>query len=180
MMRKLKSALRRFGRKEDGQLLVEFALVIPLLFTIFMTSVEMGIYQMRQMFLDRGLDMAVRNVRLNTSVSYDHVQVKTMICNFAGFIDNCDSQLKLEMVTVDLRNFAGLDTTVDCTDTSQPFLPVRNFVNGAQHQMMLMRACYKFEPIFATTGLGYAMSQKADGGGMVKMTSMAAFVQEPQ
>lgn len=179
MTRRLSQALRWFKRDEKGYMVAEFALVIPLIFTIFMTSVEMGIYSMRQMFLDRGLDMAVRQVRLNTSARYDHVQVKTMICNFAGFIDNCDSQLKLEMVPVDLRNFAGLNRTVDCTDASQPIAPLRAFINGGQHEMMLLRACYKFKPVFATSGLGYQMSQGADGAGMAKMVSMAAFVQEP-
>jgi hypothetical protein len=153
--------------------------VIPLIFTIFMTSVEMGIYSMRQMFLDRGLDMAVRNIRLNTGANYTHLQVKDMVCNFAGFIDNCDSQLQLEMRPVDLRAFQTLNWEADCTDASQPIAPVRTFIQGGQHEMMLLRACYKFEPIFATSGLGYAMSQNADGAGMAKMLSVSAFVQEP-
>ncbi|MEP4197673.1 MAG: TadE/TadG family type IV pilus assembly protein [Aliishimia sp.] len=180
MIRKLTSALGRFRREENGQMVVEFALVIPLIFTIFMTSVELGLYSMRQMFLDRGLDMAVRQVRLNTSSQFSHTQVKAMICKFAGFIENCDSQLKLEMTPVDLRNFAGLNTTIDCTDASQPVAPVSSFIPGGEHEMMLLRACYKFHPVFATSGLGYQMSQNGDGAGMAKMISMAAFVQEPQ
>ncbi len=179
MMRVFKTALRRFARREDGQLIAEFALVIPLIFTIFLTTVELGIYSMRQMFLDRGLDMAVRQVRLNTSARFDHVAIKTMICNFAGFIDNCDSQLQLEMAPIDLRNFTGLDTTVGCTDAAQPVQPVTQFINGGQHEMMLMRACYKFDPIFPTSGLGYEMAENGDGAGMAKMVSMTAFVQEP-
>lgn len=179
MTRRLKTLLTRFRREEKGQMLIEFALVIPLVFTIFLTSVEMGIYSMRQMFLDRGLDEAVRQIRLNTSTNYTHVQVKDMICTFAGFIDNCDSQLQLEMRPVDLRAFQTLSWDADCTDASQPIQPVRNFVNGGQHEMMLMRACYKFEPVFATSGLGYEMAKNGDGAGMAKMLSISAFVQEP-
>ena len=179
MIPRLTTALRRFRRDEKGQLLVEFALVVPLVFTIFMTSVEMGIYQMRQMFLDRGMDMAVRNIRLNTGANYTHVQVKDMICTFAGFIDNCDSQLQLEMRPVDLRAFQTLNWDADCTDASQPIQPVRTFVAGAEHEMMLLRACYKFNPVFATSGLGYDMASNGDGAGMAKMLSVSAFVQEP-
>ncbi len=176
---RLTAALGRFRREEKGQMIVEFALVIPLIFTIFMTSVEMGIYSMRQMFLDRGMDMAVRNIRLNTGANYTHLQVKDMVCNFAGFIDNCDSQLQLEMRPVDLRAFQTLDWEADCVDASLPITPVRTFIPGGQHEMMLLRACYKFTPVFATSGLGYAMSENADGAGMAKMLSVSAFVQEP-
>ena len=56
--------LRRFRSDEDGNMMIEFVIFVPLLFTIFMTSVELGIYSMRQMWLDRGLDMTVRLVRL--------------------------------------------------------------------------------------------------------------------
>lgn len=179
MMGWITGALDRFRREENGQMIIEFALMIPLIFTIFLTSVEMGIYSMRQMFLDRGMDMAVRNVRLHTGTTYSHAQVKTMICNFAGFIDNCETQLQLEMRPVDLRAFETLDWDPDCSDSSQPIQPVRQFVAGAQHEMMLMRACYKFQPVFPTTGLGYDFSENSDGAGMAKMLSISAFVQEP-
>lgn len=172
-------ALGNFRREEKGQMVIEFALVVPLIFTIFLTSVEMGIYSMRQMFLDRGMDMAVRNVRLHTGANYSHAQVKTMICTYAGFIDNCDDQLQLEMRPVDLRTFQTLDWDPDCSDASQPVKPVRTFVSGAQHEMMLLRACYKFEPVFPTSGLGYEFAEKSDGSGMAKMLSISAFVQEP-
>ena len=179
MKQRILTQLRRFRRDEDGQMLVEFALVIPLIFTIFMTSVELGIYQMRQMFLDRGMDLTVRQVRLNTGAAYTHTDLKLMICNFAGFLDDCDSQLKLEMNPVDLRNFTGFVGGADCTDASQPVQPNRSFVHGGQHEMMLMRACYKFKPVFASSGLGYEFTTNGDGAGMAKMVSVTAFVQVP-
>ncbi|THH35696.1 pilus assembly protein [Aliishimia ponticola] len=179
MIQRLSQALRRFGRDEDGHMIVEFALVIPLIFTIFMTSVELGIYQVRQMFLDRGTDMTVRLVRLNTGADYTHAELKQMICEFSGFLDDCDDQLKLEMNPVDLRDFAGFDGAADCTDASEPVTPNRSFKHGIQHEMMLLRACYKFKPVFASTGLGYELKKHGDGAGMSKMVSVTAFVQEP-
>lgn len=179
MRHTLISRLSRFKREEDGQMLIEFALVIPLIFTIFMTSVELGIYQVRQIFLDRGVDMTVRLVRLNTGEDYTHADLKTLICNFSGFLDNCDDQLKLEMTPVDIRNFAGFAESADCTDASQPVQPNRTFQQGIQNQMMLLRACYKFDPVFATSGLGFEFATKGDDAGMAKMVSVTAFVQEP-
>ena len=169
--------IKRFARNEDGQMLVEFVLLVPLVFTIFLTSVEMGIYSMRQMFLDRGLDITVRTIRLATGDVPQHAQLKTMICDNAGFLPDCETTLRLEMQPVDARNFAGLPTNADCVDVSEPVVPLRSFVPGGDHQLMLLRACVKFDPVFPTTGLGHAFVK--DGSGRAKMTSMAAFVQEP-
>jgi len=177
MIRKATKFLRRFGRKEDGQMMVEFALAVPLLFTLFMTSVEMGIYALRQNFLDRGLDMAVRNVRLNTGANYTHSDIKQMVCDFSGFLTDCDSALKLEMNPVNPRAFSGFAGAADCADVSKPVTPSRSFVHGAEHQLMLLRACYVFEPVFPTTGMGYAFTK--DGTGRAKMVSLSGFVQEP-
>ncbi|WP_420011865.1 TadE/TadG family type IV pilus assembly protein [Tateyamaria sp.] len=177
MIRKATTFLRRFRRDEDGQMLVEFALAIPLIFTLFMTSVEMGIYTLRQVFLDRGLDMAIRNVRLNTGANYSHNDIKVMICEYSHFLDDCDSALKLELNPINPRAFAGFDGAADCADVSQPVTPSRSFVHGGEHELMLVRACYMFKPVFPTSGLGYSFTK--DGSGRSKMVSLSGFVQEP-
>lgn len=177
MTLKLKSFLRRFRREEDGQMVVEFALAVPLMFTLFMTSVELGIYSFRQGFLDRGLDIAVRNVRLNTGANYSHSDIKNMVCEYSGFLENCDETLKLEMKPVSARNFAGFPNSADCVDTSLPVTPSTTFVHGAEHELMMLRACYSFDPVFPLAGLGRSFTK--DGAGRVKMVSMSGFVQEP-
>lgn len=177
MIRKATKFLRQFGRREDGNMVVEFALAVPLLFTLFLTSVEMGIYALRQNFLDRGLDMAVRNVRLNTGANYTHNDIKQMVCQYSGFLPDCNAALKLEMNPINPRAFTGFAGAADCADVSQPVTPSRSFVHGGQHQLMLLRACYVFEPIFPSTGLGYAFTK--DGTGRSKMVSLSGFVQEP-
>jgi hypothetical protein len=171
--------LHRFRNDEDGNMVIEFVIFVPLLFTIFMTSVELGIYSMRQMWLDRGLDMTVRLVRLGTGATPDHDALKDMICERAGFIPDCSTSLKLEMQPVDPRNFAGIATPIDCVDQSQPVLPedAPTYVAGQEHDLMLLRACVKFDPIFPTTGLGFSFVK--DGSGQVQMSAMSAFVQEP-
>ncbi len=160
-------------------MLLEFAILAPLVFTAFLTSVELGIYKTRHLFLDRGLDLAVRNVRLNTGTDYTHADIKTMICDFAGFLEECDSQLKLEMRPVDPRAFTEFPANADCTDASQPVNPSRAFVLGGHNELMLLRACYKFDPIFPAAGLGYDFATNGDAAGMARMVSITAFVQEP-
>ena len=169
---------RRFRREEDGSaLLLEFLVMVPLLFAALIMSVEMSFYAMRHMYLDRSLDMTVRYIRLNTNTPMTHPQIKDMICDAAGFIEDCDSTLRLEMIQVDPRNFAAFDQIPDCVDTSEDPKPVRGWNLGVEHQLMLLRACVGFKPVFPTTGLGYALEK--DGADRVAMISTAAFVQEP-
>lgn len=169
---------RRFGGDEDGSaLLMEFLVMVPLLFGLLIMSVEMSFYAMRHMYLDRGLDMTVRHIRLNTNTPMTHGQIKDMICQRAGFLKDCDTSLRLEMIRVSPRNFAAFNQAADCVDTSEEPRPVRGWTLGVEHELMLLRACVGFEPFFPTTGLGYAL--KKDGAGRVAMISTAAFVQEP-
>ncbi len=178
MITRLKKTLRRFRKEEDGAaILLEFVIFVPLIFSLFLMSVEMGIYSMRHMFLDRGLDITVRYVRLNTNEDITHNQLKEMICDYSGFLDDCDNTLRLEMAPLDPRQFAQFDQVADCVDLSQPVTDPRGFDLGREHQLMILRACYRFKPVFPTTGLGYAFTK--DGSGRARMVSTAAFVQEP-
>tara|TARA_R110000787_G_scaffold7334_5_gene25141 strand:- start:232 stop:771 length:540 start_codon:yes stop_codon:yes gene_type:complete len=178
MIRSLKKALRRFRRDENGAaILLEFVIFVPLIFSTFLMAVEMGLYSMRHMFLDRGLDMTVRYVRLNTNTDITHDLLKEKICTYSGFLDDCDSTLRLEMVPLNPRQFAALQQPVDCVDISEPVKDPRGFDPGLEHQLMILRACVKFKPIFPSTGLGYALTK--DGSGRARMISTAAFVQEP-
>lgn len=181
MIRSIKNRLRRFGRDEDGHMLIEFALLVPLIFTIWMSSIELAIFQLRQNFLDSGLDMTARQVRLSTNPGLQHADVKQMVCDFSGFVEDCDANLRLEMVPVNIRGFNGIAGPTDCIDTSEPVNPLYepNYANGAEHQLMIMRVCVKFKPVFKTSGLGKEMAENGDGAGMYKMVSYSAFVQEP-
>ncbi len=97
MIQPVHSLLRRFRRDEDGSaMLMEFAIFVPLLFGAFLMAVEMGVYSMRQMYLDRGLDVAVRYIRLNTHQTFTHNDIKEMICNNTGWLENCDDTLRLD------------------------------------------------------------------------------------
>lgn len=178
MIIRITHRLKRFRKQEDGSaILMEFMILTPVLFGAFFMAMEMGMYSIRQMQLDRGLEVTTREVRLNTARDFTHDELKDTICINAGGLPNCSELLRLEMMPVDPRNYAGLPATLDCVDTSREVNPVRGFTLGEQHELMIMRVCYKFDPIFPTTGLGQAFVK--DGSGQVAMTSTSAFVQEP-
>ena len=170
--------LRELWRDERGTATVEFAIVFPFFITLFMSSVELGMITLRHTMLERGLDLAVRDIRLSTGDAPQHDDIKTQICDYAGLIPSCAATLRLEMVQVDLRTDVILANDVDCVDTSKDVEPVRSFVNGRENDMMILRACVKFDPIFPTTGLGKQL--QVDGAGQAALVAVSAFVQEPE
>lgn len=179
MIQSSKRFLGRFRRDEDGSaIVIEFMLFVPILFGAFLMAVEMGVYSMRQMQLDRGLDIAVREIRLNTSTAFEHDDIKDMICLNTGWLENCNEYLKLEMNPINPRAFASFDQDPDCIDSaSEDAQAPRGFTLGLQNDVMMLRACIRFNPVFPTSGLGRGFQK--DGNGMARMISTAAFVQEP-
>ncbi|MCA0919711.1 TadE/TadG family type IV pilus assembly protein [Pseudooceanicola nanhaiensis] len=177
MMRFLLSPLRRFWRNETGAAVAEFAVMLPLYLTVMLSGVELGIWTLRQTMLERGLDLAVRDLRLATGQATSHDDLKDLICKYAGIIEDCSTSLKLEMKPVSMWGFDSLPASVDCVDRAEEVNPVRSFVAGEGNQMMLLRACVKFDPIFPTIGLGKSMA--VDGNGDAAMVALSAFVQEP-
>lgn len=174
--------LRLFRREEDGSPTVEFVLVFMPFIILPVSGFELGLLMTRHVMLERGMDMAVREVRLNTGAPLDEDDFKTMVCNSAGIIPNCMTQLRLEMVSINLRDSAGVgDATIpreaSCTDVTDPFAPSRNFQNGMANEMMIVRACGIFSPMLPEFGLGYFLSRM--DGGYYRLVSTSAFVMEP-
>lgn len=178
MIRNLFSRLRRFRRSDDGSATIEFAITFPSLLFLILSGVELGFVNLQHAMLERAMDMTVRDIRLGTGTAPQHDDIKALICARAGFIEDCDDNLRLEMIQVDPRAWVAPPTDPDCTDQSEDVEPVRSFVNGQDNELMILRACAKIKPIFPTTGLGASL--KKDGAGFFALVSSSAFVQEPK
>lgn len=178
MIRFAKTALRRFRRSEDGHATVEFVITFPAMLFFLLSGIELGFVTLHHASLERAVDMTVRDIRLGTGTAPQHDEIKRLICLRAGFIENCNTNLRLEMISADPRNWNNIDPTPDCTDQSQPVQPVRSFENGQSNELMILRACAKINPVFPTTGLGQNMVK--DDAGQYALVSSSAFVQEPR
>ena len=179
MITRLTKRLARFRAEEIGAIYtLEFAVMFPLLLMALAFGVEFTTHANRQFQVDRALDIATREIRLNTSAQFTHDEIKNTICDNSGGLDECDTKLRLEMIAVNPRNFVSLPPMPDCTDTPQPVNPVRGWSLGQQHELMMLRACYKFKPVFGAFGLGALLG--TDGEGYGKMVAISAFVQEPR
>lgn len=183
MIRPLGYELRRFLKDEGGNASVEFVLVFPAYLALMIMSIELGFVTLRHTMLERGLDIAVREIRLGTGSAPQHDEIKQIICDNAMMIRDCDTTLRLEMRPADMRAFNSLDRTADCTDSAEPTKPVRQFRAGPdgrsmENQLMLLRACLRFDPLFPDDALGSALTENASGQSSI--VSMTAFVQEPR
>ncbi|MFT5342882.1 MAG: hypothetical protein ACI9BH_002098 [Paracoccaceae bacterium] len=178
MISSLRHPLRRFRRSEKGSATVEFAITFPIMLLFLLSGIELSFVNLRHSMLERAVDLTVRDIRLGTGTAPQHDEIKNMICVRAGFIDNCADNLRLEMIQVDPRNWTAIPAEADCTDKSVEVAPVRAFVNGLDNELMILRACAKFDPVFPTSGLGADLASGT--GGQYALVSTTAFVQEPQ
>ena len=178
MRRPLRALFGRVSRSEEGSATVEFAITFPAVLLLMLAGIELGVVTLQNSMLERAVDITVRDIRLGTGTAPQHSEIKDLICDRAGFIENCGDNLRLEMIQIDPRNWVGIPADADCTDQSEEVSPVRSFVNGLDNELMILRACAKFDPVFPTTGLGKAMIK--DGAGQYALVSTSAFVQEPR
>lgn len=178
MMRFLTKPFRKFFRNEDGNATLEFSILFVPMFSTLMWSAEIGMIHLNHSMLERALDMTVRELRLGTGTAPQHDQIRDMICDRAMFIEDCDTNVRLEMVRIDPYNWTNPPTNADCIDATQTIEPVRSFVAGASNELMFLRVCAKFDPILPHIGLSRGLD--LDGGDQFPLIATAAFVQEPR
>lgn len=176
----LRRFLRGFRRRDHGGPTVEFVLVFWPFMMLTISAFELGLLMTRHVMLERGLDMAVREVRLNTDRGINEEQFKAMVCNTAGIIQNCTTQLRLEMIAVDMfadKSVQSIRRAASCVDYNDPFQLARNFDNGTANQTMVVRACARLVPMLPDTALGWFLSRMDNG--YYRVVSTTAFVMEP-
>lgn len=177
MMSFIRKRVFRLGRDESGTASVEFMIVFPVYMMVMVMGLELSLMTLRHTMLERGLDMAVRDIRLGTGTAPTHDGIRNRICEEAFTIVDCQANLRLEMVPTDMRNLTGLGSTVQCTDREETGAPVLKFTPGQQNQLMFLRACVKYDPIFPMWEMARAMHR--DASGQIGIIAMTAFVQEP-
>jgi hypothetical protein len=176
MIRSSLSGLRRFCASEDGNAVAAFALWLPLFVAIIVSAVEVGTITVRHTQLERGLDQAVRDLKIGVTAP-THDALKARICARTTVLPGCTETLHLEMIPLDMRNLQAPPETADCADVSQTVTPQRGYTNGSSGQLMFLRACYKFRPLTPAATLNTRLAK--DDQGYTAIVSTSAFVFEP-
>lgn len=170
--------LRRFLRGEAGTATLEFVIALPLVLAFLFSSIDYGVVMLRQVFLDRAVDIAVRQVRLGNVSGSQFSRFRTLICSNTFLLPDCENAIAIEMRPVDTLTWSGLDTPAQCVNREEDIAPVLAFVPGAgQQELMLIRVCVVVDPFITMTGMILGMPEDASGGFF--LVSHAAFANEP-
>lgn len=173
----VKRLFRRFRRGEKGNVTIEFVIIFPAFIVLFLSAFEAGILMTRWVMLERALDLSVRGLRLGAWSPPTHQELKDQICTDAAIIPDCDNSLLLELRPVSTETWQPLGTQATCIDRDSEIEPVVAFSGGNDNEMMLVRACAVFDPVFPSTGLGLRLPKDATGA--YALISSSAFVNEP-
>lgn len=181
-MTSLLSLLRRFQRDESGIVTVEFVIIFPVFMLMFLMTFESGMASLRHFALERGVDLAVRDVRIGRMAVPSRDLLRTQICDYARLLPDCENQLQVEMVRRSLRSWTNLPAQVQCVDRGAAVQPVVQFTNGGNNELIFLRACIRLDPVMPTTGLGRTIveaNSSSAAGGSYALVSTSSFVVEP-
>ena len=179
---KTRSFLQRFAQCEKGTASLEFVIVFPIFFAFFLMTYESGMVNAQHVMLERGVDIAIRDVRIGKIANPTPDRLRERICETALIIPDCEAQLQVEMVMRDPRAWIDVPAKIRCIDRSLTVQPVVTFTNGENNDMMVLKACVRIDPLLPTTGLGKVIvgsnsSDAADGS--LALVAYSAFVIEP-
>lgn len=176
---RLARRLARAFRREDGTATLDFVIMMPVFVTVFLSCFEVGILTVRHSMLDRGVDLAVRDLRLGAWPNPTADFLKQEICSHTGgVIADCENQLLLELITVPTTTWAVPDGNNKCIDRDEEIQPAISFDPGVENQMVLIRACLLVDPFFPGTTQALALVEKFGDKG-IQLVSTSGFVNEP-
>ncbi|WP_254430663.1 MULTISPECIES: TadE/TadG family type IV pilus assembly protein [unclassified Ruegeria] len=160
---------------------------LPFYMAVTYSGVDMGLMAFNHANLERALDEVIRDVRLNNIDKYDtspgatweHDMLKDIICDKARYIKNCETNLKLEMRSIDPFVGQNLDPTPFCVNTAEDIRKPEDqvFVPGASNELMIIRACVEANPVWLNSMLGQLTATRASG--TYELHATTVFVHEP-
>ncbi|MEM8850318.1 MAG: TadE/TadG family type IV pilus assembly protein [Pseudomonadota bacterium] len=181
------------SRREDGSASVQFVIVFPFFFFIFLLSFEASMLLMRQVMLERGLDLAVRDIRIDNKSTIGADTMRRTICDRARILPDCFENMVVELRVVDPETWVRPDNNHPCSSLvktvvpgqpPQSVIPSRidasgsaDFDGGRQDQFVIVRACYAVDPVMPGAPLGARLVDDLDGA--YRMVASSIFVVEP-
>ena len=181
MIGALRHKIRAFFGKEDGTVTVDFVIMVPFYLSVFLASAELGLMSLRYAYLERSLDVAVRDIRLTTGFTPTHDELVQQICDQASIIPNCTTALSLQMIQRDPRDWQPVPAANTCGtlhESNDEIDPVVQFDNGQSNEMMFLRACASVDAIFP--GALFVPVALRNDQGEYALVVENVFVQEPR
>lgn len=175
-LRKISSKLLEFSNDCSAAATVEFIILFPMLIWIVFSTFELGWVTTRQMMLNRGLNLTIRDLRLGRIEEPTHEKLKVIICDRASILRNCKSSIHLELIPMTLASGVP-KTSATCVDRTGEIEPVENFSAGIEEDIMFVRACVIVDLMLPGMGIGAQLHKDSTGG--YAMVAYSAFKREP-
>lgn len=176
-----------FARDDNGNASMEFAIAFPGFIFVLFSMGEVGAFEARAVLFDRGLNFAMRDLKVGAIPNPTPQLLKERICDEAFLIQrSCMEGLRLELTPISLltplATQAFLESPPQCVDRVQQEIdpvdePVIN--PGARSEVMLVRACLVMSPFFPATGIGARLSRISGDEGGYALLAQSAFMNEP-
>jgi len=169
---------KRFVQDDRGSMSIEFVLQFTIFFAIFMAAAELGHVNIRHAMLERAVDETVRDIRVGTGTAPSYDEIRASLCTALAVDEKCEDNIRLEMQQVAPRGFSAPETSLDCRNMADQASPANEFNYGSENELMLLRACLRYKPLFPTTGIASAFN--TDSEGYTQLIAKSVFVQEPR
>lgn len=177
----IRASLSRLPRKlcaDAGSATVEFVIGVPLILSLLFSSIDFGVVMLRQVFLDRAVDIAVRQVRLGAVPASGFDAFRAQICANTFLINDCEDSIAVELRPIDTTTWAGLESPAQCVNRAEDIAPTLEFTPSPGTQnLMLVRVCVAADPFITMTGLIMGLGQDASGDYLI--VAKGAFANEP-
>jgi hypothetical protein len=163
---------------ERGAATVEFVIVFPVFILVFLASFEASLVLTRQVMLERGVDMAAREIRLGGPETVDPAAMAARVCDEAMILPDCYANMIIELQEVSMTTWALPSTAQPCVDRGAGITPTPAWVANPTDRLVVMRACFATDPFMPTSGLGSQLVSSIDGAS-VRMVAATTFMVEP-
>lgn len=178
-MRRRLAALRSGLLADAGTATLEFLILMPTMFFFIANAGEATTILGRGALLDRALDLTMRDLRLGNLDGKKGDVLKETLCDYAIGLPDCMKAIDIELRPLSPANITAMTDTIRCSNRGEDLKPVLTPVQaGAANQIMLVRVCASYEPMFPTfMGIGAAMPK--DENGDYRLVSLSSYVREP-
>lgn len=141
LLTRARAGLRGFGRDQSGSASMHYVLMLPVVFGLFVLTMDSGIATIRASLLERAVDMTARSIRSGAIANPTLANIRTDLCSQLTVFPNCATTLKVKIVAVPRATFAVPAPPATCADLGAAIAPVRTLAVGQQNGIAVLRAC---------------------------------------
>lgn len=180
----LSDMFTRFRRDDRGSATVEFVVLFPLYMIIFILTIESGFFMIRHVMLDRSVDLAVREIRLNPGQQQEDDALGTLKSSVCSTLkiqgpDNCENNIRIQMTPVSTVTWQGLGSPAECIDAEADVnvFDQNSYQAGAANELMMLRVCALYTPVLSLSAQLMGLPLQSNGQFAISVSS--GFVNEP-